>query len=188
MASNCTRPIAFWTAFAFQVVGWLLPLWAQGPEYIREHYVKREYQIPMRDGAKLFTAVYSPKDTTQTYPLLLFRTQSGVLPYGQEQFPGSVGPSGFFARSGYIFVYQDIRGRWMSEGNFECLRPHIPNKQSSRDVDESSDTYDTIEWLLKNVANHNGKVGLYGTSYRGWLAAAGMIDAHPALVAVSPQA
>jgi len=163
-------------------------LFAQGPEYIREHYVKREYQIPMRDGAKLFTAVYSPQDTSQTYPLLLFRTQSGVLPYGADQLPVTLGPSPLFGRSGYIFVTQDIRGRWMSEGNFEVLRPHQPHKQRPQDVDESSDTYDTIDWLLKNVANHSGKVGLYGTSYRGWLAAAGMIDAHPALAAVSPQA
>ena len=164
------------------------PLSAQGPEYLSEHYVKREYQIPMRDGARLFTAVYSPKDTTQDYPLLLFRTQSGVLPYGEDQFPGVLGPSPHFGRAGYIFVYQDIRGRWMSEGTFVPLRPHIANKQGPQDVDESTDTYDTIDWLLKNVPHHNGKAGLYGTSYRGWLAAAGMIDAHPALKAVSPQA
>jgi putative CocE/NonD family hydrolase len=161
---------------------------AQGPQYLAEHYVKREYQIPMRDGARLFTAVYSPRDTTRTYPLLLFRTQSGVSPYGEDRFPQVLGPSPHFARAGYIFVYQDIRGRWMSEGSFVVLRAHIADKRGPQDVDESSDTYDTIDWLLKNVADHNGKVGLYGASYRGWLAAAGMIDAHPALKAVSPQA
>ncbi len=161
---------------------------AQGPDYLRAHYVNREYEVPMRDGARLFTAVYSPKDTTQPYPMLLFRTQSGVSPYGEDQYPGTLGPSAHFGRSGYIFVYQDIRGRWMSEGTFQVLRPHIADKRGPNDVDESSDTYDTIEWVLKNIANHNGKVGLYGTSYRGWLAAAGMIDAHPALKAVSPQA
>lgn len=161
---------------------------AQGTDYLREHYVKREYQVPMRDGAKLFTAVYSPKDASQTYPILLHRTQSGVLPYGEDQFPASLGPSAHFARSKYIFVHQDIRGRWMSDGDFVVLRPHNPHKKSPQDVDESSDTYDTIDWLLKNVANHNGRVGHQGSSYRGWLAACGMIDAHPALKAVSPQA
>ncbi|MCE9607737.1 MAG: CocE/NonD family hydrolase [Planctomycetia bacterium] len=174
------------------------PTFAQGPDYLRAHYVKREYRIPMRDGARLFTAVYSPKavptppagqpPTDRARPLLMIRTQSGLAPYGEERFPGSLGPSAHFARSGYIFVYQDIRGRWMSEGDFVAMRPHEPRKAGPRDVDESTDTYDTIEWLLKNVADHNGKVGHYGTSYRGWLAAAGMIDAHPALKAVSPQA
>lgn len=161
---------------------------AQAPEELRGSYVKREVQIPMRDGARLFTAVYRPKDDSQTYPILLFRTQSGVLPYGEDQFPAVLGPSPHFARSKYIFVYQDIRGRWMSEGDFVVLRPHEPQKSGPSDVDESTDTYDTIDWLLKNVRGHNGKVGHYGTSYRGWLAAAGMIDAHPALKAVSPQA
>lgn len=161
---------------------------AQGPDYLREHYTKHEYQIPMRDGVKLFTAVYSPKDASKTYPILFFRTQSGVLPYGEDQFPAMLGPSALFAPAGYVFVYQDLRGRFMSEGDFVSLRPHIAEKKGPRDVDESTDTYDTIEWLLKNVAGHNGKVGRQGTSYRGWNAAAGMIDAHPALKAVSPQA
>ncbi len=161
---------------------------AQGLEYVKAHYTKHEYRIPMRDGARLFIAVYSPKDTTGTYPFLMIRTQSGVLPYGEDQFPNDLGPSSYFAKAGYIFVYQDIRGRWMSEGEYENMRPHIPNKRGPQDVDESTDTYDTIDWLLKNVAGHNGKVGHYGTSYRGWLVAAGMIDAHPALTAVTPQA
>src|SRR6185436_321409 len=106
----------------------------------------------------------------------------------EDQFPNDLGPSPLFGKEGYIFVYQDIRGRFMSEGTFVPLRPHNPNKTSAQDVDESSDTYDTIDWLIKNISNHNGKVGHYGTSYRGFLAAAGMIDAHPALKAVSPQA
>lgn len=170
------------------VIGLSTTTSAQVPSALAEHYEKREHQIPMRDGVRLFTAVYAPKDKSQTYPLLLFRTQSGIAPYGEDQFPASLGPSSHFAKSKYIFVYQDIRGRWMSEGSFVVLRPHVVKKSSSTDVDESSDTYDTIAWLLKNVDNHNGKVGHYGTSYRGWLAAAGMIDAHPALKAVSPQA
>lgn len=164
------------------------PLSAQGPEYVQVHYAKREVQIPMRDGMRLFTAVYSPRDTSQTYPILLTRTQSGVLPYGEDKFPSQLGPSSLFTKAGYIFVYQDIRGRWASEGAYENLRPHSPAKRSVQDIDESTDTYDTIDWLLKNVANHNGRVGHHGMSYRGWLVAAGMIDAHPALKAVSPQA
>lgn len=175
------------------VAVWLLLAWptlvaAQGRDYIVAQYDKHEYQIPMRDGVKLFTAVYTPKDKSQSYPLLLFRTQSGITPYGVDQFPASLGPSAHLAKSKYIFVNQDIRGRWMSEGEFVVLRPHNPQKSGPQDVDESTDTYDTIDWLLKHVDHHNGKVGHYGTSYRGWLAAAGMIDAHPALKAVSPQA
>src|SRR5262245_25278598 len=117
---------------------------AQGVDYLREHYTKREYQVPMRDGAKLFTAVYSPKDASQKYPIILYRTQSGVPPYGEDQFPPALGPSTHFVRSKYIFIYQDIRGRYMSDGDFVVLRPHNPNKRTPQDVDESSDAYDTI--------------------------------------------
>jgi len=161
---------------------------AQGVDYARANYTKREYQIPMRDGVKLFTAVYSPRDTSKAYPILMTRTQSGVLPYGEDQFPPQLGPSSHLTKAGYIFVYQDLRGRWASEGQFVVLRPHNPRKESSQDTDESSDAYDTIDWLLRNVANHNGRVGYWGSSYRGWLAGCAMIDAHPALKAVSPQA
>ena len=165
------------------------PAGAQGVDYVREHYEKREHRIAMRDGAKLFTAVYAPKDKSKTYPILMIRTQSGCSPYGEDKYPANLGLSPHFARSGYIFVVQDVRGRWMSEGEFVVLRPHRPNKDyAKKEVDESTDTYDTIDWLVKNVAGNNGRVGHYGTSYRGWLAAAGMIDAHPALKAVSPQA
>jgi putative CocE/NonD family hydrolase len=181
-------PIRYWFSLCIWVSTFLSSTYGQGSDYIRAHYDKREYQIPMRDGVKLFTAVYTPKDTSRTYPLLMIRTQSGVLPYGEDQFPATLGPSAHFGRAGYIFVYQDIRGRFMSAGKFIVLRPHLPDKKGPQDVDESTDTFDTIDWLLKNVANNNGKVGHYGTSYRGWLAAAGMIDAHPALKAVSPQA
>ncbi len=161
---------------------------AQGIEYVRTHYTKYEYQVPMRDGVRLFTAVYVPKDDSRKYPLLMLRTQSGVRPYGADQYPNDLGPSPLFGKEGYIFVYQDIRGRWMSEGTFINLRPHNPRKTGPQDIDESSDTYDTIDWLLKHVSNHNGKVGLYGTSYRGFLVAAGMIDAHPAIKAAAPGA
>jgi putative CocE/NonD family hydrolase len=155
--------------------------------YIRLHYTKQEHLVSMRDGVKLFTAVYLPRDTTKTYPLLMKRTPYAVSPYGEDKFPSSLGPSEHFVKAGYIFVNQDVRGRFMSEGEFVQVTPHRPQKRGT-DVDESSDTYDTIEWLVKNVPGHNGRVGMYGISYPGFYCSAGMIDAHPALIAVSPQA
>ena len=161
----------------------------QQPEsYIRLHYTKHEYMIPMRDGVKLMTSVFVPNDATKTYPMLMKRTPYNVGPYGEDKYPSKLGPSELFIKAGYIFVNQDVRGRFASEGEFQQVTPHLPNKTKPTDVDESSDTYDTIEWLLKDVPNHNGRVGLYGISYPGFYAAAGMIDAHPALKAVSPQA
>ncbi|MBM3834626.1 MAG: CocE/NonD family hydrolase [Verrucomicrobia bacterium] len=157
-------------------------------EYVRSHYAKFEYRIPMRDGVKLFTAVYVPNDRTQKYPILLLRTPYNVGPYGADQYKGSLGPNIRFATNGYIFAYQDVRGRFMSEGAFSNMTPHVPEKKSQQDIDESTDTYDTIEWLIKNIENHNGNVGQWGISYPGFYAAAGMIDTHPALKAVSPQA
>lgn len=161
---------------------------SQLESYIRLHYTKQEHLIPMRDGVKLFTSVYLPRDTTKKYPLLLKRTPYSVGPYGADKFATSLGPSEHFVKAGYIFVNQDVRGRFMSEGEFVQVTPHKPRKQAPTDIDESSDTYDTIEWLLKNIPGHNGRVGMYGISYPGFYAAAGMIDAHPALKAVSPQA
>jgi uncharacterized protein len=155
---------------------------------IKEQYTKYEYQIPMRDGKKLFTSVYVPKNPGWKFPFLMTRTPYSVGPYGVDKYRGSLGPSDLFAREGYIFVYQDVRGRWMSEGEFVNMRPHNPDKKSTGDIDESTDTYDTIEWLIKNVPNNNGKVGMTGISYPGFYTAAGMIDAHPALKACSPQA
>ncbi len=155
---------------------------------LKDHYTKAEHRIPMRDGVELFTIVYSPKDAPQTYPILLTRSPYSIAPYAPDEFPDRLGPSEAFDRDGYIFVYQDVRGRYESEGEFELIRSHNPNKQGPSDVDESSDTYDTIEWLLANVPNHNGRIGQWGISYPGWEAAMGMIDAHPALKASSPQA
>jgi len=158
-----------------------------GTDEVRERYTKYEYRIPMRDGVKLFTAVYVPKDRAQRYPMLLNRTPYSVGPYGSSAYKTSLGPSPLFTKEGYIFVYQDVRGRMMSEGDFVDVRPHRPVK-GPKDIDESTDTYDTIEWLLGHVDNHNGRVGMYGISYPGFYVSAGMIDAHPALKAVSPQA
>jgi uncharacterized protein len=160
----------------------------QGVEYVRSHYTKYEHPIPMRDGAKLFTAVYVPKDLTQKYPILLSRTPYSVNPYGADNYRDALGPSEKFARDGFIFVYQDVRGRNMSEGEFVNMRPHNPAKRGPQDIDESTDTYDTVAWLVKNVPNNTGRVGIWGISYPGFYTAAGIIDAHPAVVAASPQA
>ena len=155
---------------------------------IREHYTKYEYRIPMRDGVHLFTAVYVPKNASVACPFLVNRTPYSVAPYGEDHYPSRLGPSEAFARSGYIFVDQDVRGRYMSEGKFVEMRPHIDEKHSKQDVDDSSDFYDTIEWLLHNVPNNNGKVGIWGISYPGFFTSASIIDSHPALKAASPQA
>jgi uncharacterized protein len=156
--------------------------------YVREHYTKQEHLIPMRDGVRLFTVVYVPKDTSQKYPLLMTRTPYSVGPYGKDAVRAPLGPGMLFTKEGYAFVYQDVRGCFRSEGKFEDMRPHLDSKKAKTDVDESSDTYDTIEWLVANVPNNNGKVGLWGISYPGFYSSAGMINAHPALKAVSPQA
>jgi len=157
-------------------------------EAIKARYTKHEFQIPMRDGIKLFTSVYVPKDSSQPYPILLQRTPYSVAPYGVDQYRRSVGPSDLFANDGFIVAYQDVRGRFMSEGEWMEMRPQRDVKRGPADIDESSDTYDTIDWLVKNVPNNNGRVGIWGISYPGFYAAAGIVDAHPALKAASPQA
>jgi putative CocE/NonD family hydrolase len=156
--------------------------------YIRQNYTKIEQLIPMRDGIKLFTAIYVPKDNSKKYPFLLNRTPYTVSPYGPDSYKTSLGPSPLFIKEGFIFVYQDVRGKWMSEGTFEDVRPHISNKKSNKDIDENSDTYDTIDWLIKNIPNNNGKAGIYGISYPGFYSTTSLPDAHPSLKAVSPQA
>ncbi len=135
----------------------------------------------MRDGVKLFTSVYVPKDRSTTYPIMLNRTPYSVGPYGVDNYRAALGPSDHFMKDGFIFVYQDVRGRYMSEGTWVEVRPHNPKKSAKTDTDESTDTYDTIEWLVKHVAANNGRVGMWGISYPGFYVAAGMIDAHPAL-------
>jgi predicted acyl esterase len=155
--------------------------------YFERHYQKAEHLIPMRDGVRLFTQVYSPVDQSEPHPILLMRTPYAVAPYGDE-FRFTMGPSLFFAKENYILVFQDIRGRSMSEGTFQYISPFIPEKRSPSEVDESSDAYDTVEWLLKDVPSHNGKVGIWGISYAGFTATMAAIAAHPAVKAVSPQA
>ncbi len=158
-----------------------------GKQYVAAYYEKAEYRIPMRDGALLHTVVYRPRDRSRPYPFLLSRTPYSAGPYGDE-VASKLGPNPLLMRKGYIFVKQDVRGTYMSEGTFVNMRPHNPNKAGEQDVDESSDTYDTIEWLLANIEGHSGKVGMWGISYPGFYATAGAIDSHPALLAVSPQA
>jgi len=173
------------------------PLAAQAPipdsTFVRHNYTKREVRIPMRDGAHLFTVVYVPKDASAAtrYPILLQRTPFSVAPYGPGTYARTLGPNRFLLREKYIFVYQDVRGRYMSEGTFENVRPFVADSIKARDrkaVDEASDTYDTIDWLLKNVRNNNGRVGQWGISYPGFVASLGAVSHHPALVASSPQA
>ena len=156
--------------------------------YAKAHYTKYEFRIPMRDGVHLFTSVYVPKDSSQPWPILMDRTPYSVAPYGEDNYKPVLGPSEEFDKAGYIFVYQDVRGRYESEGKFVEMHPHIDRKAGPRDVDDSSDMYDTIEYLLKHVPNNNGKVGIWGISYPGFYTSASIIDSHPALKAASPQA
>ena len=160
---------------------------AQGVPFIKEHYAKYDYDLPMRDGISLFTSVYLPKAADKPEPIMLIRTPYSIRPYGEDEYPATLGPSEAFAKEGYIFVYQDVRGRFHSQGKFEEVRP--PNlHRGAKDADETTDTWDTIDWLVKHVPNNNGKVGMWGISYPGFYVSEAMIDAHPALVAVSPQA
>lgn len=155
---------------------------------IRERYEKREVRVTVRDGVKLFTSIYVPRDTTRRYAILLSRTPYSVAPYGAD-YKATLGPSGNpkWVDDGYIFVYQDVRGRHFSEGNFRDMTPILEKHDSPSDVDEGTDTYDSIEWMLKNLPT-NGKIGIYGTSYPGFYASASCLSRHPALVACSPQA
>ncbi len=169
---------------------------ADAPKYsLREHYTKYEFNIPMRDGVKLFTVVYVPKDSSKSYPFLMQRTpysagvqSGGELHYGQDFYPEHIGPSQEFEDSGYIFVKQDVRGRYMSEGKWQEATPHVNPHRSKGQGNESEDMHDTVDWLLKNVANNNGKVGILGISYPGFYTSASIIDSHPAIKAASPQA
>ena len=168
---------------------------AQGPPgdpalaaRIKELYTKREARIRVRDGTQLFTSIYVPKDTTRRYPVLMSRTPYSVSPYGAD-YKAALGPSGNrkWVEDGYIFVYQDVRGRYFSEGTFRDMTPILEKHDKPTDVDEGTDTYDSIDWLMKNLPT-NGKVGIYGTSYPGFYTTASCLSRHPALVACSPQA
>ncbi len=156
--------------------------------YVQDNYTKKEVDISMRDGITLHTTIYAPKDTSKEYPIIMQRTPYSSRPYGEANFRKQIGPNIHMMKEGYIVVYQDVRGRWLSQGHYENMRAYIPNKTSDDQVDESTDTYDTIEWLVNNVDNNNGNVGVWGISYPGYYATYATIDAHPALKASSPQA
>lgn len=166
-----------------------LPLksYTQGKAHLESHYTKQAFYIPMRDSVRLYTIVFAPKDNTRSYPIILCRTPYKPFSYNMDEMPDKIGPSEHFVKDGYIIVYQNTRGRFMSEGTTVNLTPHIPNKSSTQ-TDNSTDTYDTVEWLLKHINNHNGKVGLWGISYRGFLVSSGIINTHPAIKCASPQA
>ncbi|TBW28558.1 CocE/NonD family hydrolase [Gramella sp. KN1008] len=178
--------ISLFTVFIFLV---FIPVTAQTKTGydVKEHYTKMEVDIPMRDGVKLHTTIYSPKDTSREYPILMQRTPYSSRPYGEDQFRSKIGPNEILMKEGNIIVYQDVRGRWMSEGKYDNMRGYIPNKKGDQ-VDEASDTYDTIEWLVKNVENNNGRVGTWGISYPGFYSTYSLLSGHPSLKAASPQA
>ncbi|MER3498672.1 MAG: X-Pro dipeptidyl-peptidase [Chitinophagaceae bacterium] len=179
--------------FSFYLLLIIAGCFAQNPQdsaWIRDNYIKKEVSIPMRDGIKLFTAVYMPKDKTEKHPILMTRTPYSCAPYGEQNFTPRLwgGHWRYYARENYIIVIQDVRGRWMSEGEFVDVRPFITNKKTNADVDEASDTYDTIDWLINNLENNNGRVGVFGISYPGFYSTMAALSGHPALKAVSPQA
>ena len=161
---------------------------SQSTDFVKENYTKIDTTITMRDGIKLYTIIYMPKDQSEKYPFLMERTPYSVRPYGKNNYARRLGPNKELMNEKYIFVYQDVRGRYMSEGHNLEMTPYIPDKKDKTQVDESSDTYDTIDWLLKNISNNNGRVGLYGISYPGFYATTSLPGAHPAIKAVSPQA
>ncbi len=158
------------------------------PNFVKENYTKIDTNIVMRDGIKLKTIIYIPKDETEKYPFLIERTPYSAGPYGDTTFTNRIGPNKNLMTEKYIFVYQDVRGRYMSEGLNLEVTPYIPIKKTKKDIDENSDTYDAVDWLVKNIKNNNGRVGIYGISYPGFYATASLPNAHPAIKAVSPQA
>ncbi|MBN8852633.1 MAG: X-Pro dipeptidyl-peptidase [Sphingobacteriales bacterium 50-39] len=165
-------------------------LTCRAQNFVKDNYTKREVYIPMRDGVRLFTSIYIPKDPAHgPYPFLMERTPYSAGPYGDSSYRGNLGPNAALSREPFIFVYQDVRGRYMSEGSFQEMTPHKEGKKpGDGQTDESSDTWDTVDWLLKNIQGNNGRVGIWGISYPGFYASASLPDAHPAIKAVSPQA
>jgi uncharacterized protein len=161
----------------------------QDSAWIRDNYYKIERYITMRDGVRLFTSIYIPKDSTEPHPILMTRTPYSCAPYGEDKWRNFARSYiRYYFREGYIMVMQDVRGRWMSEGKFEDIRPFNKDKKTDKDIDEASDTYDAIDWLIKNVPHNNSRVGIFGISYPGFYSTMAAASAHPALKAVSPQA
>jgi putative CocE/NonD family hydrolase len=189
---NVSRPLAI--GLIFLLLHNTGAIWATeeisadtNASWLAEHYTKYERQIPMRDGIRLFTRIYVPKDDSQAWPIMLTRTPYALKPYGEDNYTDPSGTFAMLARDRFVLVMQDVRGRYASEGEYVQVRPFNPNK-GPRDTDESSDAWDTIDWLVKHVPNNNGKVGMFGISYPGFYTSMGMINSHPALKAASPQA
>ena len=162
--------------------------YSQSSEALKQKYDKQEVYITMRDGIRLFTSIYTPKNNSVTHPILLNRTPYDIEPGGKGSYNYFVQLYSRYTDDEYIMVFQDVRGKYMSEGEFEDIRPVIPEKKSKKDIDESTDTWDTVDWLVKNVPKNNGNVGIYGISYPGFYSTMGIIASHPAIKAVSPQA
>ncbi|MCC6287901.1 MAG: CocE/NonD family hydrolase [Chitinophagaceae bacterium] len=169
----------------------LTNLWAQDADsaWVRDNYYKIEKMVPMRDGISLFTAFYIPKNNTEKHPILLNRTPYSCRPYGEDNFNPRLYSTYWinYLKEGYIIAIQDVRGRWMSEGDFVDVRPFNPNKKG-KEIDEASDTYDAIDWMIKNLPGNNQRVGVFGISYPGFYSTMAALSGHPALKAVSPQA
>ena len=192
-------PFLFFIYFSFAAMAQVNPITvgSQDSAWILENYTKKEVHIAMRDGVKLFTAIYIPKDLTEKHPILMTRTPYSCAPYGEQNFNSNLWLRHwrYYARENYIIVVQDVRGRWMSEGDYVDIRPFNPDKKTqsagqagNSNIDEASDTYDTIDWLIKNISNNNGNVGVFGISYPGFYSTMAALSGHPALKAVSPQA
>ena len=175
-------------AFFALMMAFCFPSYAQSPDGLKQKYNKEEVYITMRDGIRLFTSIYTPKNKSVAHPVLLNRTPYDIEPGGPGSFNFFMQLYSRFTDDEYIMVFQDVRGKYMSEGVFEDIRPVIPVKKSDKDFDESTDTWDTVDWLVKNVKNNNGNVGIFGISYPGFYSTMGLINAHPAVKAVSPQA
>ncbi|MBA4322768.1 MAG: hypothetical protein C0408_08125, partial [Odoribacter sp.] len=158
------------------------------PDALKQKYDKQEVYITMRDGVKLFTSIYTPKNLSATHPVLLNRTPYNSEPGGPGNFNFFMQLYGRYTEEEYIMVFQDVRGKYMSEGVFEDIRPVIPIRKNEMEIDESTDTWDTVDWLIKNIKNNNGRAGIFGISYPGFYSTMGIINAHPAVKAVSPQA
>jgi len=178
------RPITTLLMLTFAV-----PAAAQDADFIRANYAKQEVLIPMRDGIRLFTTIYTPKQAGRPRPIVLNRTPYSVAPYGADSMPRTMDDQTMaYMRLGYIIVRQDVRGRWMSEGDYVNVRPVNTARKSAQDIDETTDTWDTVEWLVNQVPGNNGRVGVRGTSYPGFYSSMAAISGHPAIRAVSPQA
>lgn len=169
---------------------WIAKSQVVDTNWLAKNYTKQEVQISMRDGLKLFTSIYSPKDVSEKHPTLMVRTPYSLNPYGPGRFSPYLMTSHYsnYVKLNYIIVMQDVRGCYMSEGEFMDVRPFIETKKTKNEVDEASDTYDAIDWLIKNVPNNNGNVGVSGISYPGFYSTMAALCGHPALKAVSPQA